>query len=390
MTTAKILVVDDEPQFERLVLQRFRRKVRSKRYDFIFANNGTQALERLSEHKDICIILTDINMPQMDGLTFLSRLSEEEVPIKAVMVSAYGDMGNIRAAMNRGAFDFVTKPIDFDDLEITIEKAVKEIEAIKEAELAQEKLKLLQQELAVAKEIQQSFLPQRAVSWPDIAPYELYARMIPAREVGGDLYDYFFIDDDHLGLVIGDAAGKGMPAALFMAVSRTLIKSIGLKHLDPAYCMNQVNILLSQENSAGLLVTVFYAVLNIRNGVFTYCSAGHNPPIVLQASGSISELDDSQNMALGIEETLTFTSARSVLNPGDTLLLYTDGVTEAENSEGQFFQTEGLKAFLGKIPTRHVEELSSELIREVSTFSGQHLPADDLTVMVIHRLAVAG
>ena len=127
----KILVVDDEEDLKILIKQRFRQKIRQNEYDFVFAENGRHALEQLLEHTDVDLILSDINMPEMDGLTLLSKLSEQNSLLKSVMVSAYGDMENIRTAMNRGAFDFITKPIDFKDLEITIEKTIVHVNAIK-------------------------------------------------------------------------------------------------------------------------------------------------------------------------------------------------------------------------------------------------------------------
>jgi len=127
----KILVVDDEEDLKILIKQRFRQKIRQNEYDFIFAENGRHALEQLVEHTDVDLILSDINMPEMDGLTFLTKLSEQNSLLKAVMVSAYGDMENIRTAMNRGAFDFITKPIDFKDLEITIEKTIAHVATLK-------------------------------------------------------------------------------------------------------------------------------------------------------------------------------------------------------------------------------------------------------------------
>lgn len=127
----KILVVDDEEDLKILIKQRFRQKIRQNEYEFVFAENGRHALEQLIEHKDVDLILSDINMPEMDGLTLLSKLSEQNSLLKSVMVSAYGDMENIRTAMNRGAFDFITKPIDFKDLEITIEKTIAHVATIK-------------------------------------------------------------------------------------------------------------------------------------------------------------------------------------------------------------------------------------------------------------------
>jgi len=129
---AKILVVDDEADLEALIRQKFRQKIREQQYEFVFAMNGVKALEQLEEHKDVDVVLSDINMPEMDGLTLLSRLGEQHSLLKSVIVSAYGDMDNIRTAMNRGAFDFVTKPVNFEDLELTMQKTLKHVQQMKE------------------------------------------------------------------------------------------------------------------------------------------------------------------------------------------------------------------------------------------------------------------
>src|SRR5689334_17007081 len=129
---AKILVVDDEADLEVLIKQKFRQKIREHRYEFLFAINGVKALEQLDQHHDVDLVLTDINMPEMDGLTLLSKISEQNSLLKSVIVSAYGDMENIRTAMNRGAFDFITKPVNFEDLEVTMEKTLKYVNQMKE------------------------------------------------------------------------------------------------------------------------------------------------------------------------------------------------------------------------------------------------------------------
>ncbi len=129
---AKILVVDDESDLQVLIRQKFRQKIRDRKYEFVFAMNGREALDQLRQHSDVDVVLSDINMPEMDGLTLLSRLNEHPSVLKSVIVSAYGDMENIRTAMNRGAFDFITKPIDFNDLELTIEKTLRQVDQLKE------------------------------------------------------------------------------------------------------------------------------------------------------------------------------------------------------------------------------------------------------------------
>jgi class 3 adenylate cyclase/ActR/RegA family two-component response regulator len=129
---AKILVVDDEADLEALIKQKFRQKIRERRYEFVFAMNGNQALDQLQQHSDVDVVLSDINMPEMDGLTLLTRLNESKPLVKSVIVSAYGDMENIRTAMNRGAFDFITKPVNFEDLELTMEKTIRHVSQMKD------------------------------------------------------------------------------------------------------------------------------------------------------------------------------------------------------------------------------------------------------------------
>ena len=216
-----ILVVDDEPDLETLIRQRFRRRIRNDELRFVFAHDGVQALEALEEHQEIELIMTDINMPRMDGLTLLNELRTIRPKCRAVVVSAYGDMQNIRTAMNRGAFDFVTKPIDFRDLELTIEKTMTHLAMMREALKHRAQLLALHQELRVARDMQMSILPQR---FPSTATCDTHAIMTPAQDVGGDFYDVFHLPDQRLGVVMADVSGKGVPAALFMMVSRTLVK----------------------------------------------------------------------------------------------------------------------------------------------------------------------
>ena len=156
---AKILVVDDEPDLEPLMLQRMRRHIRTGTYEFLFACNGADALSRLEEDPDIEIVLSDINMPEMDGLAMLEQIPRINPNVRAVVVSAYGDMKNIRTAMNRGAFDFVTKPVDFRDLQITIERTLAHTRQWREALSYRDKLVSIQNELEVASNIQRSILP---------------------------------------------------------------------------------------------------------------------------------------------------------------------------------------------------------------------------------------
>src|SRR6266404_1924813 len=179
----QILVVDDEPDLELLVRQRFRRQIREKEFEFFFSHNGEEALEVLSQQPGIDAVLSDINMPVMDGLTLLARINELRRTLKAVVVSAYGDMQNIRTAMNRGALDFLMKPVDFEDLEITIRKTAQHVRELRLALHTQQRLLAIQQELDVAAKIQQSIVPSKFPPFPDRREFDLHAHMLPAKEV---------------------------------------------------------------------------------------------------------------------------------------------------------------------------------------------------------------
>jgi sigma-B regulation protein RsbU (phosphoserine phosphatase) len=381
--TAKILVVDDEPQLERLIKQRFRKKIKNQEYEFIFSQNGPQALEILKQNGGIDIVLTDINMPKMDGLTFLTKLDDMSTTLKAVMVSAYGDMKNIRSAMNRGAYDFVTKPIDFEDLETTINKALKELELLKIAQKAREELTHIQHELNVASEVQQSIIPKNFNIFPNGSKFEIFARMIPASEVGGDFYDFFMLDKQRFGFVIGDVSGKGMPAALFMAISRTLLKALALKNHSPHQCLNDVNYLLSQDNPKSMFVTLFYGVLNIETGELEYSNGGHNSPSVITNDADLIRLENCNGCALGVNQDYAYHSEKTVLKPGSSLILYTDGIPEAINIDENAFSENRLREFLKQSSLMSPDQIIHNLIIEVESFVGNLPQSDDITAMVI-------
>ncbi len=384
----KILSVDDELDLEILLTQYFRRKIRKGEYEFTFAHNGLEALQLLLEKKDFDIILSDINMPEMDGLTLLTRINEMRDPaLKCIMVSAYGDMENIRSAMNNGAFDFATKPIDLDDLSRTIEKAIEQINFVKESQCEHRQLESIKSDLAIAGEIQQAILPRKFPPFPALkAQVDIFASMTPAKEVGGDFYDFFQIDETHLGFVIADVSGKGVPASLFMAVSRTLLRATGLRGLPSHECLNIVNKLLCKESLDSMFVTVFYGIYNLETGEIDYTNAGHNPPYVLKHNNQVEALPLSQNFIVGVFDDFVYKNASLTLEPGDTLVLYTDGVTEAFNPEKTQFGEAGLEKTLKSVPGAGSQEITEALLEDIHDFAGDEPQSDDITTLMIKRL----
>ena len=391
----KILVVDDEPDLEQLVLQRMRREIRRGRYAFVFARNGVEALDRLNEDGSIDMVLTDINMPEMDGLTLLKQIPSVDPNVRSVVVSAYGDMKNIRTAMNRGAFDFVTKPIDFEDLRITIERTLEHLIMLREALEARDKLVALRSDLDLASRMQQSILPDKFPESPD---YEIFAGMEPARDVGGDFFDMIELAEGRVGITVADVSGKGVAAALFMMSSRTLLNSVAVARanpgdvlgevnrlLRPGDVLSEVNRLLQENNDAAMFVTVFFAIFDSTTGELVYSNGGHNPPVILHADGSSSLLAQDPGVALGVAPEFTYDMYNAILAPGDALVLYTDGVTEAENEKTEQFGLDRLRGILGGAPPTSAKDINTKVFEAVKEFAGKAPQFDDITCLTLYR-----
>ena len=381
--TYKILVVDDEPDLEPLVLQRMRRHIRRGRYEFVFAHNGVEALEQLAADRSIDMVVSDINMPRMDGLTLLEQIPNVSPDIRAIIVSAYGDMKNIRTAMNRGAFDFVTKPVDFDDLQFTIDRTLEHIEQWREALSTRDKLVALQNELDVASKMQQSILPTVFPSGPS---YKTFGTMHPARNVGGDFFDVIRLQDDKIGLAIADVSDKGVPAALFMMSSRTLLKGSAIGTLEgPGAVLAEVNNLLNEDETTGMFVTMLYAIYDPATGEFTYASGGHDPPLVVHADGSSEMKPLTGGIALGVLGGLEYRQDSFTLAAGDTVCLYTDGVTEATNQQGELMGIEGVQALFAAAPPMDAEQSCLAMLNTVLEYTGEAPQHDDITCLTLRR-----
>jgi sigma-B regulation protein RsbU (phosphoserine phosphatase) len=214
----------------------------------------------------------------------------------------------------------------------------------------------MESELNIGREIQMSMLPFTFPAFPHRSDFDVHAALHPAREVGGDFYDLFLIDDNHFCFCVGDVSGKGVPAALFMAVTKTLIKSRAANDHSPASILSHVNTELAQRNESCMFVTVFLAILDVRRGELSYSNAGHNPPYLKRSSGELVRIDQRHGPIIGAAEGLAYTQDLVTLLAGDLVFLYTDGVTEAMNIDNQLYTEERLKNLLSAQTFSSVEE----------------------------------
>jgi len=238
-------------------------------------------------------------------------------------------------------------------------------------------------ELKIARTIQMSFLPKIFPPFPANVEFDIYATLVPAKEVGGDLYDFFLLDEEHLFFSIGDVSGKGVPAALFMAAAKTLMKGTAGRGISPSEVLSRVNRELCLENDSLMFVTVFCGVLNFRTGEVFYSNAGHNPPLVLRPGQPPEWLPLPDGFFLGTMEDAVYETRRTVLAPGDRLLIYTDGVTEAMNDQKAFYQEERLIRVAKEHGQNSPEELVREILGSVRAFAGSEPQSDDITLLAL-------
>lgn len=380
----KILVVDDEKDLNLIINQKYRKQIRDDVYAFYFAHNGMEALSVLQEHPEISIVLTDINMPEMDGLTLLSHINKMNNPlIKTIIISAYDDMSNIRTAMNNGAVDFLTKPINLNDLTITIEKTVCQLEQIRNSISDHQQLFSIQQDLKIARKIQHSFLPTSNTIDMGTGRVSIYGSMHAAQHVGGDFYDFFSIDENRMGFVVGDVSGKGVAAAMVMGVTRILIRAAGKRGGSSSDCIYEVNNIICGDATESMFITLFYGILNLKTGEIDYTNAGHIPPFLLQQNGNVVSLPLTQNTVVGIFDQYDYKNNFLRLSNGETLLICTDGITESFNENNEIYGKERLMKKLANHVEDYPEKIVKTLLNDVVSFEENTCQADDVTLLAV-------
>lgn len=241
----------------------------------------------------------------------------------------------------------------------------------------------LESELRMARDIQLSLVPNVFPAFPEHEEFDIYAILQPAKEVGGDIYDFFLMDEEHLCFMIGDVSGKGMPAALFMSATRTLFKAQADRENDTAEILQRVNNELCRGNDSSMFVTLFCGILSLHTGEVIFTNAGHNPPYLYRKNGKLQMLADKHGPALGVMDDILYHSTKIVLGSGDTLIMYTDGVSEAMDHENKMFDVRRLEQVI-QGNTSHVPQiLLGEVMQAVELFVAGAEQSDDITMLAV-------
>lgn len=264
-----------------------------------------------------------------------------------------------------------------DSFAIMQKNLINYIQTLKETVAAKEKI---ERDIAIAREIQESLIPR---NFPNRKEFDIFAKLIPARDVAGDLYDFLMVDDEHLCFAIGDVSGKGIPASLFMAVTKTLLRSKIAIGIEPAAIMTAINTELCRENASTMFVTFFIGILDIRNGELQYCNAGHNSPLLKDRDDLVYLCQNKSQPSLGILDEAKYSNTMIKLKKDDVFFLYTDGITEAINKDNSEFSETKLYEVVDQNKNANVQDIVCSVLSAVSEHANGAEQSDDITVFVL-------
>lgn len=373
----RTLVIDDDQHLQNLAAG-------NGGDDFLFAHSDEEALNVLGQEAGIDIAIVSIDSDNIGGMGLFRRLKgQRRIRIPRIALTGGSDLAVIRQAMNDGAVDFLTKPVSLDDLQATIEKVYKDCEARRKAWRNEAELSAIRREIDVAGDLQQRILPN---DFPKRDDLDVFARTTPAQEIGGDFYDFFEIAPDKLGLIVADVSGKGVPAAFFMAVARTLIRATAFSQHEPGRCLEQVNRLLFSHDIPGMFVSVFYGILDTNTWEMKYANGGHLPPYHIPGDGSdIVAIDGGDGVVLGVQDEIPYEQDSIKIDPGGALFFYTDGVTEAFDIDRNQFSDDRLIQYLLENRSLSAHALTENAFAFINMFTGDAPQSDDITSLVIKR-----
>ena len=303
------------------------------------------------------------------------------VLVKQLVVNNIYQINNSLSAISEGNLDTVVdvrSHVEFEDLSNDINATVDTLKRYIADAAAR-----IDAELAFAKAIQHSALPSVFPPYPKRTEFEIWATMHTAKEVGGDFYDFYFVDEDTLAFLIADVSGKGIPAAMFMMQSKTLLKSYAESHMSVEEVFTNANEKLCEGNDAGMFVTAWMGFLNVKTGMLTFANAGHNPPVVKHADGTFRYLKTRAGFVLAGMEGIRYRKNELQLQPGDKIYLYTDGVTEAVNAQEELYGEERLLDLLNRHVGSDVQTICETVKADVDAFAGEVEQFDDITMVCV-------
>ena len=373
LSDSRVLIVDDVTTNIDVLVNALRGE-----YQLSVATDGPGALSAVQK-MEVDLVLLDIMMPGMDGYEVCRRLrsspATREIPV--MFLSALDEVYDKTAGFEAGGNDYLTKPFEILEVKARVKSLLKAkayADAVKEA---------MERDLRVAREIQMGILPGDLTACTAGTGLDIHAFIEPAKRVGGDLYEVLRVSDDCVVVAIGDVMGKGIPASLFMAVTVTLLRTIARQTQKPEEILFRLNTELEAQNPRRMFVTMCCLTFDLRNATVSGASAGHTPLLLLPSNGVPRYIFRSSGMVLGMQPGITYGVQTMGLDPEDTLVLYTDGITDAENTaEEDFGSQRVLQTYVDGTP-HSAKDVASKLIHDVQTFSAGAAQIDDIAVVAV-------
>ncbi len=350
--------------------------------------SGTALLDYVRTNQPDLILL-DIMMPGLDGFETMEALKKQmgprkEIPI--IFLTADENRESEMRGLQLGAMDFIRKPFVPEILVLRVQHTI-ELVRLQRALLKENQR--ISSELAMAQRIQKAMLPNVFPAFPERPEIDIYASMDPMRKVGGDFYDFFFVDEDHLCLVIADVSGKGMPAALFMMASKIVLLDSAKNGRSPARILEDANAAICANNREDMFVTAWVGILELSTGKLTAANAGHEYPVLLGPAERFELLKDRHGLVLGVSPEETYEEYTLQLTPGAKVFVYTDGVTESTSGENELFGKKRLLEALNRNPGGNPKQVLLGVREAVNAFVQNAEQADDLTMMCVEYKGTA-
>ena len=344
--------------------------------------SGTALIEYVKTNQPDLILL-DIMMPGLDGFETMEILKKQMIPgkeIPIIFLTADENRESEMRGLQLGAMDFIRKPFVPEVLVLRVRHTIELVRLQRNLVLENERISA---EIALASRIQLAMLPSVFPPFPDRPEIDIYACMDPVRKVGGDFYDFFFVDEDHLCLVIADVSGKGIPAALFMMASKIVLADSAKMGKSPSQILEDMNAVIFANNREDMFVTVWVGILEVSTGRLTAANAGHEYPVLMNGSGQFALLKDDHGLVIGVLPRQKYKEYTLQLSPGAKLFVYTDGVIEATCDTGELFGITRMVEALNRNPDADPKQVLSGIRKAVDDFAQGAEQADDLTMMCL-------
>ena len=380
---ATVLAVDDTPENLDVV-----QGILEDDYNIKVAVNGHIAL-KIAQSQSPDLILLDIMMPEIDGYEVCRQLkanpATRDIPV--IFLTAKGETADEAEGFELGAADYILKPVNPPLLKarvkthLALKHNMDELQAAYRVINSQKER--MQGELNVGRDIQLSMVPDVFPAFPEYEEFDIHALLKPAREIGGDFYDYFFVERDKLCICVGDVSGKGVPAALFMAVTKTMIKSTASDDHSPASILTRVNEEISLDNPSCMFITLFLGILDVVTGEFRYTNAGHPYPYLKRPDGVVDTLKPVHGPVVGAIDGVAYGEDSVRLGKDDQLLIFTDGITEAMDVSRQLYGEPRVIELFQSVDDTASDVLVAAILESVETFAGEAEQADDITILAL-------